>query len=215
MKSLSKRPLKLFKHAFIFSALIFLQTSCANYKVKTVDLKLGASKESMNTQAVLQRKLAREHWLYRCVPRHRSQIVWYDVGHWGTWAFLGNDDDGIFGEEPTAKFDTSYQVGLPRALLWKVRNPFHNFTFYVIGNAQFRNPEITLLELSSNGFLLFDYDDERRTVFPGDGSGFFFGFHGYKPFISLKLDYGRVFKFYFGWRPRGNFGVKLLPASKR
>ncbi len=48
---------------------------------------------------------------------------------WLAWALFGNLDDG-----PTGPAD--FEPGRPawlRAMLWWLRNPFHNLTFYVLG----------------------------------------------------------------------------------
>lgn len=52
---------------------------------------------------------------------------------WLIWAFFGNADDGPIGDlnwNPTRR-DTIWI-----RLCWWVRNPCHNFTFYVLGVAQ-------------------------------------------------------------------------------
>lgn len=65
-----------------------------NYYVKpyqtTTEEELGLYNHYQQT--------ALSHWLYRFIPRHRSQIYWYDFGHWISWALFGNDDHGIFSE---------------------------------------------------------------------------------------------------------------------
>ncbi|MFT4551950.1 MAG: hypothetical protein ACI9S8_000571 [Chlamydiales bacterium] len=199
--------------AFFFS--FFLLSSCASYKVQTQDLQVGHKDEFTTAKAQELRKEGRNHWLYVAVPRHRSQIQWYDMGHWSTWGLLGNDDDGIFGEEPTAGDWSDHRIGSFRALEWGIRNPLHNFTFYVIGTAQFENSEVTFLKISREGWSAFDYASQGGTVFAGKGTSFFLGLHGWRPFISLRVDYGRLLEFYLGWRARGNFGFKFLPAKKR
>jgi hypothetical protein len=180
-----------------------LLAGCASYKIATTDLPI----QDPSTSA------ARDHWLYDAVPRHRSQIKWYDLTHWVTWALLGNDDDGIFGEEPSAGKHATGEINPARAARWTVRNPLHNLCFYVIGSAERENSEFTLLKLSDEGSECLEYHKKATTTLPGRKIGFFLGLHGGKPFLSLRLDYGRVLDFYIGWRERGNFGVKLNPAK--
>ena len=81
-----------------------------------------------------------------------------------------------------------------RVRKWYYRNPTHNFTFYVIGIA--------------------DKTFRRSGKYPGEvfnpKGGWNWAVCKYKwvrlPFISYQK---RSFKFYLGWRERGNFGAKL------
>ncbi|HWD91219.1 MAG TPA: hypothetical protein VG938_02605 [Verrucomicrobiae bacterium] len=81
-----------------------------------------------------------------------------------------------------------------RRLKWSFRNPLHNFDFYVIGVA--------------------DKKCERSGQFPEQNSdprgGWDFEATRYKfiwlPFIAYHRP---KFDFYFGWRNRGNFGIKI------
>ena len=50
---------------------------------------------------------ASKHPLYNIVPRHREQIRSCDFFHWATWAFAGNDDNGIFGELSSKPYSTN------------------------------------------------------------------------------------------------------------
>ena len=81
-----------------------------------------------------------------------------------------------------------------RDFLWHLRNPFHNFDHYVIGIAdkKFRR---TSLESESGPNLQKHWDlaVARRKL-------------AVLPFIGYHRD---RFNFYFGWRERGNFGIKL------
>jgi len=178
--------------------LFFLLTGCAAYRVPTCHFE-GSE----------------HHPLYCVIPRHRSQIKWYDAGHWITWGLFGNDDDGIFGE------CTSYRCEQPndgkKALAWGVRNPLHNFTFYVIGTANQRNSGVTLLQVTPCHVASGCYTPQATTVFPSQSSCFYLALHGWKPFLSWRLVYHPCyqFDFYLGWRCRGNFGLKFQPAAKR
>jgi hypothetical protein len=74
-------------------------------------------------------------------------------------------------------------------MLWYLRNPLHNFTFYVIGMAdklKYRKP----------------YDVFNET---GDKHNIILPFYSY---------YGDKYKFYIGWRERGNFGVKFTKRTQ-
>lgn len=193
--------------------LFFFQifTSCIPYKISTQDLP-DLSKEKVSELDLERIQEARRHWLYTFVPRHRSQIYSFDLPHLLSWSLIGNDDDGIFGEEPTAVYRG--EVSLGSAGLCFLRNPFHNFCFYVIGSAHHKNSELSILKINSSVIEMLHYQDQGSTDFAGPSSSFYMGFHGYKPFISLRFDYQRRFEAYLGWRSRGNFGIKLLPFKK-
>lgn len=185
----------------VIAALLSLGlTSCASYRTMSDD--------SFSSDADMH------HLLYSCIPRHRSQIKWYDVGHWTTWALCGNDDDGIFGEK--VPFRKEEPNDGKKALRWWFRNPLHNFCFYVIGSAHRKNSEFTLFALSKNRFQFLWYTPEAKTTFFDKGTSLYLGFHGWKPFFSLRVAYTPSYcsDFYLGWRSRGNFGVKCLPLTK-
>jgi len=154
-----------------------------------------------------------DHSLYRIVPRHRSQIRWYDLPHWGAWALFGNDDDGLWGE---VSFPDQEGETVSQAAAWWIRNPFHNLFFYVVGSAHCSNSEVTLLALSSSKSAFCSYQPVATTNFFDEGSCFYLGLHGWKPFCSFRLQYSdsRRCDCYLGWRERGNFGGKLLPFSE-
>lgn len=147
------------------------------------------------------------HFLYTIIPRHRSCIAWYDVGRWTLWALFGNDDDGIFGER--AGFHPELRPGACKAALWTLRNPLHNICFYVIGSAGSANSAWKLLEVTSDGMKVLDYQPQADMVFAGKHS-FLLALHGGKPFCSFCWEWSphHQSKFYFGWRCRGNFGIK-------
>jgi len=81
-----------------------------------------------------------------------------------------------------------------RVRRWYFRNPLHNFTFYVIGIA--------------------DKNFVQTGRHPGEvfspNQGWNWTVCRYKmvclPFLSYQKG---NFRFYFGWRERGNFGIKL------
>ena len=153
------------------------------------------------------------HPAYRIVPKGRSLIRRGDLAGFLAWAFLGNDDDGLFGER--AGFRPDEEPTLGKAFAWWLRNPMHNFFFYVIGSAGRVNSQWALIEASCHGIRLFHYEPVAKRLFPCKGSCLFLGLNGGKPFFSLRLAYGggRRSECYFGWRERGNFGLKLRPFT--
>lgn len=174
---------------------------CAHYKIPTSTFP--------------RQNESSQHWLYTVVPRHRTQIQWYDFGHWCTWAILGNDDDGIFGEAKKSNYGYNKPIGVLRAIKWTARNPFHNFCFYVIGDAYRQNDEYVIAKFSPEGTEAFRHYEKAKTVFCSKNSSFFFCFHGCKPFISfrVRINKEKTCEFYLGWRERGNFGVKFAPYT--
>ncbi len=185
----------------VLTSIIILFSGCASYKIPPSELCETTS----------------EHWLYDVIPRHRSQIAWYDAGHWIAWSLLGNDDDGIFGEGPHANYKPEEPASVAKALKWEGRNPLHNFCFYLIGSAHRTNSEYTLLEVTPCHLKVGRYSPVAKTVFPTKNSCFYFGLHGGKPFLSFRLRWTRnkSTDFYFGWRERGNFGIKCVPIATK
>jgi hypothetical protein len=49
---------------------------------------------------------------------------------WLAWALFGNDDDGIYGD---LNWNPTQEKTWQRAVLWWLRNPFHNALFFVLG----------------------------------------------------------------------------------
>jgi hypothetical protein len=101
-----------------------------------------------------------------------------------------------FGNRDQSNPPEDYRPGdKSRLLKWRTRNPFHNFTFYVIGVAdkKFKRsgcyPEQTFLADGGWNFAV-----SRYKVCP-------------RPFISWCHG-TNGFHFYCGWRTAGNFGFK-------
>ena len=105
------------------------------------------------------------------------------------WAIFGNNDDWpppahCYPELPDWK----------RRGWWLIRNPLHNFTFYVIGVA------------------------DKEYYFWGKtwGKGWNFAYIEYSwlllPFVSYR---GKSIEGYIGWRDRGNFGISLRPSKSK
>jgi hypothetical protein len=81
-----------------------------------------------------------------------------------------------------------------RTFRWHIRNPFHNFTFYVIGIAD--KPFTRVGPYA------------RQTGNPNGGWNW--AVNRYKRLRLPFADYRRHgFEFYLGWRTGGNFGIKI------
>jgi hypothetical protein len=81
-----------------------------------------------------------------------------------------------------------------RSFKWFVRNPFHNFTHYVIGIAD-------KTYVRSGRY-------PEKVGNPNNGWNFAVAKYGLLrlPFISYRQE---KFEFYFGWEVMGNFGIKF------
>ena len=103
--------------------------------------------------------------------------------------WLGNADDPL-----PPDWYRSGQNEVKRRVMWMLRNPFHNFTFYVIGVA--------------------DKPFKVSGLYP---TKVFNPMGGWKRHVViykwLKLpfiSYSGKCRFYAGWRELGNFGLKLI-----
>lgn len=191
--------------------LAVLATSCASYKVPTTSFAQTRSGENAELYTAVEQQ-ALEHPLYFAIPRHRSQVHWYDMPRWVHWSLLGNDDDGIFGEGQRVPYSTNIHAGT--FVRWSIRNSLHNFSFYVVGSAQWRRHyHAVLFSVSGGGVRIFSTGEKK--VFDSDNS-FKIAFNDFKPFIGFQFAHfkNRVFQFYVGWRDRGNLGFKLRPWAK-
>jgi len=123
----------------------------------------------------------------------------YPAEHFSTWQklnpvwWLGNVNDPVAPE--------GYRRGkCCRNLTWYLRNPFHNFTFFVIG-------------VADKPFTRVGRCPDE--VFNPEG-GWNWAVCRYKclrlPFISYIRG---GFKVYWGWRANGNFGIKLNFAGEK
>ena len=89
-----------------------------------------------------------------------------------------------------------------RILVYRLRNPGHNFFYYVIGIAD-REPIATPRQGFDKPTVLADSGWYSHRVRPrGGGWG--------RPFISYR---GRRIEGYIGWRERGNFGIAFRPSN--
>jgi hypothetical protein len=87
-----------------------------------------------------------------------------------------------------------------REFKWRLRNPFHNFGNYIIGfvdKETARSGRYPDLIGNPNGGWNFTIIKCKRLRL-----------------IFVDYKYGR-FEFYFGWRERGNFGIKLNFRKKK
>lgn len=185
-----------------------------------------------------------DHWLYRIIPENRQALSIKQPWKWVTWALLGNDDDGIFGEGPssgtkwrlrwggTAEKVNDFSPGkisFNRFLAWQLRNPLHNFTFYVIGFAWVKNIPLIQLALITTKQASFiqklrsrhaEITEENKnlkvaSIFPmGEDSGIYLGIH-MLPCCSFRLNLRswKRLEGYIGWRTEGNFGLCLRLKS--
>lgn len=157
------------------------------------------------------REQASRQGLYAVVPRDRRQIAWWDVPHWVAWAMLGNEHDGIFGEDTNPPFTD--QPGMKSFLAWQLRNPADNFCFYVIGSADWKtHHSFSVVHADALGTRVMK-NEQRPSVFGKGRSAVIFAFNDYKPFLSVKFPVSKDHQtdFYFGWRPEGHFGMKFRP----
>ncbi len=155
--------------------------------VLTGCVSVGGARGSVSREAALGEAVAAEAPSQRGADEAPARPVIRPVQKRNPVWWIGNADD----PEPP----DWYRPGRAcRRVRWHLRNPFHNFTFYVIGIA--------------------DKEFERTGTHPGrvfhPEGGWTRATARYRcwrlPFVSyLRGD----FKFYLGWRERGNFGVKL------
>ena len=102
------------------------------------------------------------------------------------WAFR-NADDPV----PPAWYRPAARN---RAMLWRMRNPFHNLTHYIIG--------VSDKDITRTG-------KHPGAVFaPGGGWNWAVTRHRWLPLPFVSFD-GKRGRFYLGWRESGNFGGKV------
>lgn len=131
-------------------------------------------------------------------PRRAPAPWWRKINPW--WLLVGNDDDGYFGD-PDWRAGRAQTLGL--ALIWWLRNPAHNLTWYAIGVADRDRVNVGdwAPEIHRPGGGLLTCWTEVKVL----------GLLVYLPFVSYL---GPHVKAYAGWRPSGAFGLKLnLSAS--
>lgn len=84
--------------------------------------------------------------------------------------------------------------GKHREFKWWLRNPIHNLSFYVIGVVDKTTVRSGRFPLKASVYGHWNVAVSRRRIL-------------YLPYVSYSNRHG--FNFYFGWRPHGNFGIKL------
>lgn len=108
-------------------------------------------------------------------------------------AIFGNKEDGYYGD---SGFNPTGSTSTLTAIKWWLKNPFHNFTWHVIGvvgkafTRTGKYPKDVFAPIEGWNFALILV------------SGWF-----PLPFISYWS--ASLGKFYIGWRERGAFGIKL------
>jgi hypothetical protein len=130
---------------------------------------------------------AKSHWHSITVAPGTNAPVVHTYNKLNPIWWVGN------AKEPDAP-DWYRPNGCCRELGWWLRNPFSNFSSYVIGVAD--KPTVRYgcyPGVNSNPHGGWNFAVTRRRIV-------------YLPFIDYKR--GR-FEFYFGWRKWGNFGMKL------
>lgn len=190
-----------------------LSFGCASYKINTPDYVRPDFKEYLtdyHNDSI--RNEAKEHFLYKIVPLSGEQIKPYDLGHWAMWSLLGNEKNGIFGEDCNKPY--SENINTLTFLKWNMRNPLANFCNYVLGNRK-KQERNGFAILRMNDHFLFMKKDENPCIFTESAVSFNLALNYYKPFLSFKFPVypGRRFDFYLGWRPDNSFGMKLRPFS--
>lgn len=182
--------------------------------------------------AAVARSRKLDDYIYDLIPKSRVKDKESTMLQVFLWAVFGNDDDGPYGEKRTAGQEWiekwGGQYGQPngqgfqpgpltfrRFCAWQLRNPLHNFTFYVIGVAD--RPVISREQL----LLITTQKIEGRKkvnevdIFPmKKNSGVYVALHAERPCISWRIYItigliGVTYKIegYAGWRTRGQFGL--------
>jgi hypothetical protein len=126
-------------------------------------------------------------------PASQRSFKWYQKINPLFW--LGNADD----PEPPAWYRPGDKA---RKVKWYLRNPGHNFTFYVIGFAD----KVGTDSHQASGIApnsVFNPNGKWNLTVHRVKIGFF---TSYLPFVSY---WDKNVKAYFGWRQAGNFGIKL------
>lgn len=115
--------------------------------------------------------------------------------HWIV-AFFSNSRKNQYLIPGTLHVDHTKTKATQRILYW-FRNPAHDFMSYIIG---------------------FEQDPEFKTVKGNDKDtlidGWIFALRKWKFIYLPYIAYQGKIQFYFGWRPNGNFGIKLRRTPK-
>ena len=127
-------------------------------------------------------------WHTVAMPREANVPVihWYNKINPVWW--VGNAEEPV----PPAWYEPSNSL---RTVKWYFRNPFTNLSYYVIGVADkdtVRSGRYPTQVGNPKGG--WNFAVTRRRIL-------------YLPFMDYK---NRRMEFYFGWRERGNFGIKMV-----
>ena len=175
------------------AVLIFLALSAAPGRTESRTLQSPkAAADPQNGWARMKRPPRPQWHTIKVTPRPgRPKIHWYDKLNPIWW--VKNADDPV--PPDWYKPDDKHRV-----TKWHFRNPFHNFTSYVIGisdKESLRSGRYPELVSNPNGGWNFAVSRRRLLLLP-------------------FIDYRRgKFEFYFGWRKGGNFGIKLNFSQTR
>lgn len=214
-----------FLYTFFFFLFFFVSFWLPFTKVESITIEQEKNKFFQELPPTISRDSAEKswkqylkassHWLYHYIPKSYKALSFWHLGPWTLWLLFGNNDDGIFGEGPHALWEEEHEPSLYKAIKWTIRNPLHNYTFYILGSAYCSANEFVLYAAQEGGINYFEYREEGKTVFSHQKSALFLGFHGYKPFISFRytLESGRRVECFSGFRERGNFGLKFALRS--
>ncbi len=193
-----------FRHAALASSLLLL-ASCATYKVPTSDYGPKPCDPYWEV-----RQKAVENPIYNYVPRKREQLKPLDV-RWLSWCFVGNEDDGIFGEY-AGKAPYSTNITFGTFCSWSIlRNPTHNFTCYVIGSGGWkRHYNYSLTGFGGRKPVRFF---SNAAKWPKHDEPFFdIGFNDFKPYLKFNPWISDLF---FGWRNSGSLEIKVRADLKK
>jgi len=196
----------------IVASVMLPLSGCLPYRQPTADFANLRSPDPADRYHDVRAEAAANP-LYKIVPRNRKQIAWYDVPHWLSWALVGNEHDGIFGEDTNPPYTQT--LNGKSFLAWQVRNPACNFCFFVIGSGDWKtHHSFTVLQADAVGTKGLK-SEPHPSVFGKGQSAFIFAFNDYKPYVSVKFPVwkDRHTDFYLGWRPEGHFGVKFRPVK--
>jgi hypothetical protein len=179
--------------------LAILFPGCATYKVPS-----GAYGPKPGAPYYEVRHKAAESPIYNYVPRKREQLRPLDL-RWISWCFVGNEDDGIFGEY-AGKAPYSTNINFGTYCSWSIlRNPMHNWDFYVIGSADWkRHYDYSVLSLGGEK-LARTWSNSAKWD-PHKQPFFDIGFNDFKPYFKLDP---WISDFYLGWRRNGSFEIKV------
>lgn len=131
------------------------------------------------------------------IPRSRAEARGWRLV---TWALFGNDDDGIFGEDPDNVNIPGFGPNAPQTFgqfcRWWLRNPFHNLFFHVLAWA----PAEAFVLVECPPLRAFRRRPHRNWVTTGAQ----FQLVARPLFVSWRI---AGWEGYLGWRERGALGA--------